>query len=110
MVTIEDFEKLDVRVGKIVEAEDFPEGEKPAFKLKIDFGSELGARKSIGQFKKHYTKDELKGKLVACVVNFPSRQMGPAVSEVLTLGFPDEEGQAVLISPDKDVPLGGKLF
>ena len=110
MATIEDFEKLDIRVGRIVGVEDFPEGKKPAFKLKIDFGSELGVKKSIGQFKKHYTEDELKGRLVACVVNFPPRQMGPAVSEVLTLGFPDEEGQAVLISPDKDVPVGGKLF
>lgn len=110
MATIQDFEKLDIRVGKIVEVEDFPEGEKPAFKLKIDFGSELGVKKSIGQFKKHYTKDELKGKLVACVVNFPPRQMGPAVSEVLTLGFPDEEGRAILVVPDKQVPLGGKLF
>lgn len=110
MATIEDFDKLDIRVGRIIEVEDFPEGKKPAYKLKIDFGSEIGIKKSIGQFKKHYKEDGLKGKLVTCVVNFPPRQMGPAVSEVLTLGFPDEEGQAVLIIPDQKVPLGGKLF
>jgi tRNA-binding protein len=110
MATLEDFEKLDIRVGRIVEVEDFPEGKKPAFKLKIDFGSDIGIKKSIGQFKKHYSDKELKGKLVACVVNFPPRQMGPAVSETLTLGFPDEENQAVLVTPDKEIPLGGKLF
>lgn len=110
MATVRDFDKLDIRVGKIIEVEDFPEGKKPAYKLKIDFGADIGIKKSIGQFKRHYKESELKGKLVACVVNFPPRQMGPAVSEVLTLGFPDKEGQAVLVSPDKKVPLGGKLF
>lgn len=109
MATIDDFQKLDIRVGKIIKVEDFPEGRKPAYKMEIDFGSEVGVKKSIGQFT-HYKKDELKGKLVAGVVNFPPFQMGPAVSETLTLGFPDEEGRAILISPDKEVPIGGKLF
>lgn len=110
MATFEDFEKLDIRVGKIIEVEDFPEARKPSYKLKIDFGSEIGIKKSCGQFVANYTKDELKDKMVACVVNFPPRQIGPAVSEVLTLGFPNEESNAVLISPDKEVVLGGKLF
>jgi len=109
MITFDDFEKVDIRVGKIIEIQDFPEARKPSFKLKIDFG-ELGIKKSVGQFPPNYSKEELEGKLVACVVNFPPRQIGPAVSEVLTLGFPDENGQAVLIAPTKDVPLGGKLF
>jgi len=110
MATIEDFEKLDIRVGKIVKVEDFPEARKPSFKLGIDFGKELGTKKSCAQLPANYTKDKLQGKLVACVVNFPPRQIGPAISEVLTLGFPDEEGNAVLVSPSKDVPLGGRLF
>lgn len=110
MSTIEDFEKVDIRVGKIVKVEDFPEARKPSFKLQIDFGKELGIKKSCAQLPQNYKKEELEGKLVAAVVNFPPRQIGPAVSEVLTLGFPDEEGNAVLIRPTKDVPLGGKLF
>ena len=110
MATYDDFQKLDIRVGKIIEVEDYPEAKKPAYKMKIDFGPEIGIKKSIGQFTKHYTKDELKNKLVAGVVNFPPRQMGPAVSETLTLGFPDEDGQAVLVVPTTTVPLGGKLF
>ena len=109
MATFEDFQKIDIRVGKIVEVEDYPEARKPSYKMKIDFGPEIGVKKSIGQFT-HYSKDELKGKLVAGVVNFPPRQMGPAVSEALTLGFPDEKGQAILVVPTKDVPLGGRLF
>ncbi|OGK17438.1 tRNA-binding protein [Candidatus Roizmanbacteria bacterium RIFCSPHIGHO2_01_FULL_39_24] len=109
MATIEDFNKLDIRVGKIVEVEDYPGARKPSYKMKIDFGPEIGVKKSIGQFT-HYKKEELKGRLVAGVVNFPPFQMGPAVSEVLTLGFPDEEGKAILVVPDRDVPLGGKLF
>ena len=110
MATYDDWQKLDIRVGKIIEVEDYPEARKPAYKMKIDFGPEIGIKKSIGQFTKTYTKDELKDKLVAGVVNFPPLQMGPEVSEALTLGFPDENGQAVLISPTKSVPLGGKLF
>lgn len=92
-----------------MEVEDYPEARKPSYKMEIDFGPEIGIRKSIGQFT-HYKKEELKGRLVAGVVNFPSFQMGPAVSEVLTLGFPNEEGRAILVVPEKDVPLGGKLF
>ena len=110
MATFEDFEKVDIRVGKIIEVGDFPEARKPSYKLQIDFGSEIGIKKSVGQFVANYTKDELQNKLVACVINFLPRQIGPAVSEVLTLGFPDKEGNAVLISPSKAVPLGGKLF
>ena len=110
MATYDDWQKLDIRVGKIVEVEDYPEAKNPAYKMKIDFGPEIGIKKSIGQFTQHYTKDELKDKLVAGVVNFPARQMGPAVSEVLTLGFPGEDGHAVLVVPTKPVPLGGKLF
>lgn len=110
MATIEDFDKLDIRVGKIVKVEDFPEARKLSYKLQIDFGKEIGIKKSCAQLPVNYKKEELEGMLVGCVVNFPSRQIGPAVSEVLTLGFPDEEGNAVLISPTKDVPLGGRLF
>lgn len=110
MITYEVFDKVDIRVGKIVEVEAYPEARKPSYKLHIDFGSEIGIKKSVGQFPANYTKEELQDKLVACVVNFPPRQIGPAVSEVLTLGFPDEDGNATLISPTKNVPLGGKLF
>ena len=109
MATIDDFKKLDIRVGKILEVEDYPAARKPSYKMKIDFGSEIGIKQSIGQFT-HYVKEDLKRKLVAGVVNFPPFQMGPAVSEVLTLGFPDEEGKAILIIPERDIPLGGKLF
>ena len=110
MISYSDFGKVDIRAGKIIEAEDFPQARKPSYKLKIDFGTEIGIKKSVGQFPANYTKEELQGKLVACVVNFPPRQIGPAISEVLTLGFPDESGNAVLVTPTKDVPLGGKLF
>ncbi len=110
MIQYEDFEKVDIRVGKVILAENYPEARKPSYKLQIDFGSEIGIKKSVGQFPANYTKDELEGKLVACVVNFPPRQIGSAVSEVLTLGFPDGNGNAVLVSPTKTVPLGGKLF
>jgi tRNA-binding protein len=110
MISYSDFEKVDIRVGKIIEVEDYPQAKKPSYKLSIDFGSEIGIKKSVGQFHANYTKEELQGKLVACVINFPPRQIGPAVSEVLTLGFPDENGNAVLITPNKNVPLGGELF
>lgn len=110
MATYEDFEKLDVRVGKIIEIEDFPEARKPSYKLKIDFGSEIGIKKSCAQLPANYSKDELKDKLVLGVVNFPPRQIGPAISEVLTVGVPDKDGNCILISPDKDVPLGGRLY
>lgn len=110
MATIEDFQKIDIRVGQIVQVEDFPEAKKPTYKLKIDLGSEIGIKKSCAQFTKNYTKESLQGKRVLCVVNFPPIQIGPEVSEVLTLGVPDEEGQCILIAPDADVPLGGRLF
>lgn len=110
MVTIEDFQKLDIRVGKIIDVEDFPEAKKPSYKLKINLGSEIGMKKSCAQLLKNYKKEELKNKLVLCVVNFPPRQIGPALSEVLTLGVPDEKGECILITPDKNVPLGGKIY
>lgn len=105
-----DFERVDVRVGRIVQAEAFPEARKPAYKLTIDFGPELGSRRSSAQLTRHYTPGELEGRLVLAVVNFPPRQIGPFRSEVLTLGVPDAEGGVVLVSPDKDVPIGGRLF
>lgn len=110
MAAYDDFVKLDIRVGKIIAVEDFPEARKPSYKLKIDFGSEIGVKKSCAQLPQHYTKEELKGRLVLGVVNFPPRQIGPAVSEVLTLGVPGEDGDCILIQPDKDVALGGKLY
>ena len=110
MATFEDFQKLDIRVGKIIESEDFPEAKKPSYKLKIDLGEEVGVKKSCAQLTTHYSIEDLKNKLVLCVVNFPPRQIGPAVSEVLTLGVPDEEQECVLITPDKEVPLGGRLY
>jgi tRNA-binding protein len=110
MATFEDFQKLDIRIGKILELEDFPEARKPTFKLKIDLGTEIGIKKSCAQLPQNYSKDQLKGKLVLCVVNFPPKQIGPEVSEVLTLGIPDEKGECTLIVPDQNVPLGGKLY
>jgi len=101
---------LDIRVGKIVEIEDFPEARKPSYKLKIDFGPEIGVKKSVAQLPQNYSKGELKDKLVLGVVNFPTRQIGPAVSEVLTLGVPDKNGECILVTPDKTVPLGAKLY
>lgn len=109
-VTFDDFLKLDIRVGRIVEAMPFPEARKPALKLVIDFGSEIGRKKSSAQITRHYTPEELTGRLVIAVVNFPPRQIGPLMSEVLTLGVPDEAGEVVLLHPDLDVPLGGRMF
>ncbi|HRI36121.1 MAG TPA: tRNA-binding protein [bacterium] len=110
MPTINDFLALDIRVGRIISAEDFPEARKPAYKLTIDFGPDIGTRRSSAQITKHYEKDELVGRIVLCVVNFPPRQVGPFVSEVLTLGVPDGDGGCVLIAPDRDVPVGGRLY
>ncbi len=110
MITYEDFEKVDIRIGEIVSIEDFPEARKPAYKLTIDFGPEIGIKKSSVQITKHYTKEELVGKQVIGVVNFPPKQIGPFVSEVLTLGLPDENGDVVLLMPTKKVPLGKKMF
>jgi len=109
-ITYADFENVDIRVGTIVSVEPFPEARKPAFKLKIDFGPELGVKKSSAQITTHYTPETLIGRQVAAVVNFPPRQIGPFMSEVLTLGFPDAEGAVVLITPSLAVPNGGKLF
>jgi tRNA-binding protein len=110
MATFEDFQKLDVRVGQIVSVEDFPEARKPAFKLVVDFGEGVGQKKSTAQLPQNYTKESLKGKLVLGVVNFPPRQIGPTLSEVLILGVPGDDGECVLVVPDTDVPLGGKLY
>ena len=110
MTTYDDFQKLDIRVGRIVEVEDFPEAHKPAYKLKIDFGEEVGTKRSSAQLVQNYTKEELQNKLVLAVVNFPPRQIGPIISEVLTLGVPDENGDCILISPDKSTPVGGRLY
>lgn len=105
-----DFEKVDIRVGRIVDVADFPEARKPAFKLTIDFGPAIGVKKSSAQLTKHYSKDDLRNRLVVAVVNFPPKQIGPFMSEVLTLGVPDAEGAVVLLTPQQDVPLGGRMF
>ena len=110
MATFEDFLKIDIRVGKIIEVENFPEARKPSYKLKIDLGSEIGIKKSCAQLPQNYKIDDLMDKLVLCVVNFPPRQIGPAVSEVLTLGVPDDNNECVLIVPDNNVPVGGRLY
>jgi len=109
-ITFDDFMKMDIRVGTILEVHPFPEARKPAFKLVIDFGPEIGVKKSSAQITVHYTRDELIGRQVAAVVNFPPRQIGPFMSEVLTLGFPDDAGAVVLIGPSKPVANGGRLF
>ena len=108
-IGFDDFMKVDVRVGRIVAVEDFPEARKPAWKLRIDFGPELGEKRSSAQIT-NYSRAELEGKLVVAVVNFPPRQIGPVRSEVLTLGVPDEEGRVILLSPDAEVPIGGRMF
>ena len=109
-LTFPEFERVDIRVGTIVDAQPFPEARKPAFKLWIDFGGGLGTKKSSAQVTKHYTPDTLVGRQVCAVVNFPPRQIGPFRSEVLTLGMPDADGGVVLIGPDLAVPNGGRLF
>ena len=110
MATFEDFQKLDIRVGRIIDVQNFPEARKPSYKLKIDLGEEIGIKKSCAQLPQNYKINELIGKQVLCVVNFPPRQIGTAVSEVLTLGVPDEKNECILIIPDIDVPLGGRLY
>ncbi len=110
MATIEDFGELDIRVGRITDVQDFPEARKPAWKLTIDFGTEIGVKKSSAQIVTNYSKEDLMGRLVLGVVNFPPRQIGKFISEVLTLGVPDDQGNVVLVQPSKDVPVGGRLY
>jgi len=109
-IAFDDFMRVDVRVGEVIRAEPFPEARKPAYKLTIDFGPDVGVKRSSAQITRHYTTDELSGRKVAAVVNFPPRQIGPFMSEVLTLGFPDADGEVVLVGVDRDVPNGGRLF
>jgi len=109
-IAFDDFLKVDIRVGQVVEASPFPEARKPALKLVIDFGPEIGRKKSSAQITKHYAPDALVGALVLAVVNFPPRQIGKFMSEVLTLGVPDATGEVVLLQPTLDVPLGGRMF
>ncbi len=110
MITFEDFAKVDIRVGIITRAEPFPEARKPALKLWIDFGPDLGEKRSSAQITRHYTPETLPGRRVLAVANFPPRQIGRVLSEVLVLGVPDADGEVVLIQPDLTVPLGGRLF
>lgn len=109
-IAFDDFMKVDIRVGQVLSADPFPEARKPAFKLTIDFGPDIGVKKSSAQITVHYAPDQLVGRKVAAVVNFPPRQIGPFMSEVLTLGFPDAAGEVVLVGVDREVPVGGRLF
>ena len=110
LLSYAEFRRVDIRVGRVVAVDDFPEARKPAYKLRIDFGAEIGIKKSSAQATKHYTKEELLNRLVVAVVNFPPKQIGPYMSEVLTLGVPDAENGVVLLLPERDVPLGGRMF
>lgn len=105
-----EFQRVDIRVGRVVDVQEFPEARKPAYKLKIDFGPPIGIRKSSAQATKYYSKDALMNRLVVAVVNFPPKQIGSFMSEVLTLGVPDGEGAVVLLTPEREVPIGGRMF
>ena len=109
-ISFDDFLKVDIRVGRVVNAEPYPEARKPAIKLWVDYGDEIGVKKSSAQITRHYTPEALIGRQVMGVVNFPPRQIGPFMSEALVLGVPDADGEVVLIGPGQDVPLGGRLF
>jgi tRNA-binding protein len=109
-ISFDQFMAVDIRVGTIVAAEPYPEARKPSYKLQIDFGPDIGIKRSSAQITKHYTPEGLVGRQVAAVVNFPPRQIGKFMSEVLTLGFPDAEGEVVLVQPSHAVPNGGRLF
>jgi tRNA-binding protein len=109
-ITYDDFQKVDIRVGRITRAEPYPEARKPALKLWVDFGGDLGEKRSSAQITRHYAPEALIGRQVLAVVNFPPRQIGKVLSEVLVLGLPDADGEVVLVGPDLVVPLGGKLF
>ncbi|MEM1374745.1 MAG: tRNA-binding protein [Pseudomonadota bacterium] len=109
-IGFDDFTKVDIRVGQVVDAQPYPEARKPAIKLWVDFGAEIGVRKSSAQITKHYTPESVLGRRVMAVVNFPPRQIGKFMSEILVLGVPDDAGEVVLLTPDLDVPLGGRMF
>jgi len=108
-ISFDDFMKVDIRTGRVTRAEAFPEARKPAIKMWVDFGGEIGVRKTSAQVTVHYTPEELVGRQVVAVVNFPARQIGPFMSEVLVLGVPDENGEVVLLSPDLETPIGGRM-
>lgn len=110
LIDYNDFEKVDIRAGRITQVEDFPEARKPAFKIWVDFGTGIGIRKSSAQVTQNYAREDLIGKMVLAVVNFPPRQIGKYMSEILILGVPDADGNVMLVTPDRDVPLGGKLY
>jgi tRNA-binding protein len=109
-ITFDDFLKVDIRIGTIIEVSDFPEARKPAYKLRIDFGPDIGIKKSSAQITVHYSAEDLLNRQVAAVVNFPPRQIGPMMSEVLTVGMPDENGEVVLLEVNRKIPNGGRLF
>ncbi|HSE77168.1 MAG TPA: tRNA-binding protein [Alphaproteobacteria bacterium] len=109
-ISYDDFRKVDIRVGTVIEADHYPEARKPSLKLKIDFGPEIGIKKSSAQIAKHYAPNAVVGRQVAAVVNFPPRQVGKFMSEVLVLGFPDGDGEVVMIGPDQKIPNGGRLY